>query len=433
MRLLTKTTLYFLAVIVPLLSLAAFYLFNKFSKEINNRSDQELVSDETEWIRYLETALENGTSFSLKTPEIVIVPTSAALTEYPRIENTYGHDAKGNETIPYRQLSQVVSINDEPYQITIRQSQKQKAALVKDITNIVLLVFMVLFAATVIFNWVISKNIWVPFRRSLNKIRAAELQKMEALHFEKTGTREFNELNESLNFMTSKIYRDYVNMKEFTENAAHEMQTPIAVAQSKMELLLQDSNLTEEQIQSVLQASDVLNRLGKLSQSLLLLAKIENNQYTTIETVNLTYVTKKYLQLFNEFITEKQLNIQTTFDEDFEVKLHPFLADSLITNLLGNAIKYNYLGGTISIGTSANSYTISNTSLQKPISKEKLFSRMQSSKDQDEASNGLGLAIIKKIVDANNMRISYVSEPGSHRFSIETKSVQILRWKIQNN
>jgi signal transduction histidine kinase len=433
MRLLTKTTLYFLAVIIPLLSLAAFFLFNKFSKEINNRSDQELVSDETEWIRYLETALENGTSFSLKTPEIVIVPTGAALTEYPRIENTYGHDAKGNETIPYRQLSQVVSINDAPYQITIRQSQTQKAALVKDITNIVLLVFVLLFAATVIFNWVISKNIWAPFRRSLNKIRAAELQKMEALHFEKTGTREFNELNESLNFMTSKIYRDYVNMKEFTENAAHEMQTPIAVAQSKMELLLQDSNLTEEQIQSVLQASDVLNRLGKLSQSLLLLAKIENNQYTTIETVNLTDVTKKYLQLFNEFITEKQLNIKTTFDEDFEVKLHPFLADSLITNLLGNAIKYNYQGGTISIDTSANSYTISNTSLQKPISKEKLFSRMQSSKEQDEASNGLGLAIVKKIVDANNMRISYVSEIGSHRFFIEAKTVQILRLKIQDN
>lgn len=427
MRLLTKTTLYFLAVIIPLLSLAAFFLFNKFSKEINNRSDQELVSDETEWIRYLETTLENGTSFSLKTPEIVIVPTGAALTGYPRIENTYGQDAKGNETIPYRQLSQVVSINDAPYQITIRQSQTQKAALVKDITNIVLLVFVLLFAATVIFNWVISKNIWAPFRRSLNKIRAAELQKMEALHFEKTGTREFNELNESLNFMTSKIYRDYVNMKEFTENAAHEMQTPIAVAQSKMELLLQDSNLTEEQIQSVLQASDVLNRLGKLSQSLLLLAKIENNQYTTIETVNLTDVTKKYLQLFNEFIAEKQLNIQTTFDENFEVKLHPFLADSLITNLLGNAVKYNYQGGTISIATSANSYTISNTSLQKPISKEKLFSRMQSSKEQDEASNGLGLAIVKKIVDANNMRISYVSDIGSHSFSIEAKIIQVLK------
>ncbi len=427
MRLLTKTTLYFLAVIIPLLSLSAFYLFNKFNKEINNRSDQELISNETEWINYLETGLENGTSFSLKTPEIVIIPTNSSPTEYPRIENTYGHDANGNETIPYRQLSQVVAINDEPYQISIRQSQQQKVALVKDVTNIVLFVFAGLFAATVLFNWVISKNIWAPFRRSLNKIRDAELQKMESLHFEKTGTKEFSELNESLNFMTSKIYRDYVNMKEFTENAAHEMQTPVAVAQSKMELLLQDVNLSEEQIQSVLQTSDVLNRLGKLSQSLLLLAKIENNQFVTKETINLTDVTKKYLQLFNEFITEKQLTIQTGFNEDFKATLHHLLADSLISNLLGNAIKYNYPGGTISIGTSANRFTISNTSLQKPIPKDKLFSRMQSSRDQAEASNGLGLAIVKKIVDANNMHISYVSETGYHRFSIESKSVQKLR------
>ena len=427
MRLLTKTTLYFLAVIIPLLSLAAFYLFNKFSQEINNRSDQELISNETEWIRYLETALENSTRFSLKTPEIVIVPTSAELSEYPKIGNTYGQDEKGNETIPYRQLSQVVSINDQPYQITIRKSQIQKTALVKDITNIVLFVFIMLFGTTVIFNWVISKNIWAPFRRSLNKIRAAELQKMEALHFEKTGTKEFNELNESLNFMTSKIYRDYLNMKEFTENAAHEMQTPIAVAQSKMELLLQDSNLTEEQIQSVLQASDVLNRLGKLSQSLLLLAKIENNQYANIEFVNLTDVTKKYLQLFNEFITEKQLIIKTEFKQNYEIKLHPFLADSLITNLLGNAIKYNYKGGSITISTSANSYTISNTSLQNPIPPQKLFSRMQSSKNQNEPSNGLGLAIVKKIIDTNNMHIAYYSENGLHHFSIETKKIEFQK------
>lgn len=412
-----------MAVIIPLLSLSAFYLFNKFNKEINNRSDQELISNETEWISYLETGLENGTSFSLKTPEIVIMPTNARATEYPKIENTYGHDANGNETIPYRQLSQVVSINDEPYQISIRQSQQQKVALVKNVTNIVLFVFAMLFAATVIFNWVISKNIWAPFRRSLNKIRNAELQKMESLHFEKTSTKEFNELNESLNFMTGKIYRDYVNMKEFTENAAHEMQTPVAVAQSKMELLLQDTNLSEEQVQSVLQTSDVLNRLGKLSQSLLLLAKIENNQYTTTETISLKDITKKYLQLFNEFITEKQLTVQTTFNEEFTITLHPLLADSLITNLLGNAIKYNYPGGTIAIQTSANTYTITNTSLQKPIPKEKLFSRMQSSKVQDEASNGLGLAIVKKIVDANNMRISYSSASGSHCFSIETKLV----------
>jgi len=285
MKLLTKTTLYFLAALVPLLAMAGFYLFNQFSKEINYRSDKELISDEMAWTQYLETEAENGTTFILKTPDLSISPTDNAITDYPTITDIYGYSKKGSYKIPYRQLSQVVSISGNPYQIIIRQSQEQKAALVTDVTRIMLFVFVGLFGATLIFNWAISKRLWKPFRHSLNKIRSAELQKMEAIHFEETNTQEFNELNVSLNYMTSKMYKDYVNMKEFTENAAHEMQTPVAVVQSKLELLLQDSNLKDEQVQSILLSVNALRRLSSLNEGLLLLAKIENNQYETTEEI----------------------------------------------------------------------------------------------------------------------------------------------------
>ncbi len=89
---------------------------------------------------------------------------------------------------------------------------------------------------------------------------------MEAIHFEHTSIKEFNELNSSLNAMANKIHADYINMKEFTEDAAHEMQTPLAVAQSRMELLLQDIHLTEEQIDSIMEASEAIKRLGKSYQ-----------------------------------------------------------------------------------------------------------------------------------------------------------------------
>src|SRR6185437_13919121 len=334
MKLLTKTTLYFLIAMVPLLALAGFYLFNQFSKEINYHSDKELISEEIAWIQYLENEVDNGTTFILKTPDLSIFPTNANTADNPTITNVSGPGAN-QEKIPYRQLSQVVPIGGIAYQITIRQSQEQKAALVTDVTRIMLFVIIGLFVATLIFNWVISKQLWSPFRHSLNKIRSAELQKMEAIHFEKTNIHEFNELNASLNYMTGKMYKDYINMKEFTENAAHEMQTPVAVVLSKLELLLQDSNLKDEQVQWVLQSVDALRQLSKLNESLLLLAKIENHQFETKEEINLTEITKKYLQLFDEFIKEKQLTIQTNFNNPFLIKLHPILADSLIKNLLG--------------------------------------------------------------------------------------------------
>ena len=417
MRLLTKTTLYFLAAMIPLLAVAGYYLFNQFSKEINSRSDKELVSEEYEWIKYLETATENGTSFILKSPDITIFPTDAEVTAYATLTNMSGYNAKG-EKIPYRQLSQVVAVDDIPYQIIIRQSQEQKAALETDVTRIMFFVFAGLFIVTLIFNWVISKQLWAPFRHSLNKIRGAELQKMEAVHFENTNIQEFNELNTALNYMTSKIYRDYVNMKEFTENAAHEMQTPIAGVQSKLELLLQDANLKEEQVQSILQAIDALNRLSKLNQSLLLLAKIENNQYETDEAISFKEVTNKYLSLFDAFIKDKELTIKTNFEADFQTALHPLLADSLISNLLGNAVKYNYRGGTIEIKITANFYSISNTSKQPGIPGEKLFTRFNSSGNSAEPSNGLGLAIVKKIADTNHLHIAYNSQSGMHTFTI---------------
>ena len=262
MKLLTKTTLYFLTAMVPLLAAAGFYLFNQFSKEINYHSDKELISDEIAWIQYLENEVDNGTTFILKTPDLSIFPTDGHIAGDPTIINLPG-PGNNEEKIPYRQLSQVVSISGIAYQITIRQSQEQKAALVSDVTRIMLFVFIGLFAATLIFNWVISKRLWKPFRHSLKKIRSAELQKMEAIHFEKTKIKEFNELNASLNYMTGKIYKDYVNMKEFTENAAHEMQTPVAVVLSKIELLLQDTNLKEEQVQSILQSANELRQLSK--------------------------------------------------------------------------------------------------------------------------------------------------------------------------
>jgi len=421
MGLLTKTTLYFLIAMVPLLAAAGFYLFTQFSKELDQRSDKELINDEIQWIQYLQTESANGTTFILKTPDLLIYPVNAPVSAIPTITDTYGFSTKENNKIPYRQLSHVVPINGVPYQIIIRRSQKQKTVLVTNVTRIMLLVFAGLFGTTLLFNWLISKKLWKPFKHSLEKIRGAELNKMEAIHFEETNIKEFNELNSSLNSMAGKIYNDYVNMKEFTENAAHEMQTPLAVVQSKLELLLQDSNLKDEQVESIMQASTALNRLSKLNQSLLLLAKIENNQYETSEMLSLTEITKKYLELFNEVIKDRRVKVETHFNEEFLIKLHPLLADSLISNLIGNAVKYNYEDGSIIITIDKNKYQIRNTSRLPPIDPQQLFKRFNNSKNRLDSSNGLGLAIVKKIADTHNLSITYHAENGFHDFNIEKK------------
>jgi signal transduction histidine kinase len=404
---------------IPLLTAGGFFLFLQFSKEINKRVDRELIHEEIQWIQYLESTTWNGSNFILQTPDILIYPVNQPATEYPSISDAYGYNAKENVRKPFRQLNHVVSINGIPYQISIRRSQEHKTAMVANVTWIMLLVFLGLFIATLIFNWIISKSLWKPFRSSLDKVRNIELQKMENIHFGQTNIEEFNELNASLNTMTRKIYSDYVNMKEFTENAAHEMQTPLAVVQSKMELLLQDSNLSEQQMEAILQSSTALSRLSKLIQSLLLLAKIENNQYETTQNLSLTDTTQKYLQLFDELIKDKQLTVETVYNGDFMINLHPLLADSLVSNLMGNAIKYNHGGGKIMIAINENEYCISNTSHLPAIDPQDLFKRFKKPANSPDSSTGLGLSIVKKIIDTHHLDISYRAENGMHRFCVK--------------
>jgi signal transduction histidine kinase len=243
---------------------------------------------------------------------------------------------------------------------------------------------------------------------------------MKDIHFDRSGTSEFNELNETLNLMSQKIYRDFLSMKEFTENAAHEMQTPIAVIQSKLEILLQEENLRHDQVRSVMEATESLSRLSKLNQGLLFLARIENNQYRADALVSFAEISRKYLSLFGEQIREKQLTVSADFTTDFCVRIHSLLADSLVSNLIGNAIKYNVAGGSIYINSGNLAYTISNTGNGSALPKNKIFSRF--SGNGDAVSTGLGLAIVKQIAEANKLEISYRENNSVHFFSISKKA-----------
>jgi signal transduction histidine kinase len=421
MRLLTKTTIFFFAALVPLVVAAGFFVYNSFIKELNERLDQELVTEEIQWVRYLQSQAETGITFILRTPELMVAPVDAQPTKYPSIQTTTGYDQQEKRTETFRQLTHVVRVNSTVYLITIRKSQEQRTALVANITRILLLVIVVLFIFTVLINWLINQSIWKPFRRSLQKIRTADLQKMEAIHFEENNIKEFNELNASLNEMSSKIYSDYLNMKEFTENAAHEMQTPVAVAQGKLELLLQDPQLDAKQVEYIVQASDALTRLSKLNQSLLLLAKIDNHQYDTHEAVSLSRVSNKYISLFEGHINTKQLTVEIDVREDWMLNIHPFLADSLLSNLIGNAIKYNFTKGIIRITIQQGYFKISNTSKQGAINEQEIFKRFSRKKEYADNSSGLGLAIVKKICDTHNLHIHYHEADGMHHFIFKQK------------
>lgn len=190
---------------------------------------------------------------------------------------------------------------------------------------------------------------------------------------------------------------------------------------------MQDSNLSEAQVTAIAQAFTALSRLSKLNKSLLLLAKIENNQFEASERISLAEVTKKYLHLFDEIIKDKGLKVDTNNIADFAVLLHPFLADSLVSNLLGNAIKYNHEGGAIHIRISSDAYCIRNTSHLPAIDAQQLYQRFKTGGHGADHATGLGLAIVKRIVDTSHLSINYEYTEAMHCFCMNKNDNTLVR------
>lgn len=414
MKLLTKTTIYFLLIMLPLLAVSALYLFVQFNKEIRHEIDEELLNDRIQWLRYLDSTGTKSSNFPI--PEYNLQPSELAPQEKPHLESIMLYQEVEGKKVPYRQLTQVINLHDRTYLMTIRKSLIERDDLIKNIFSVMLIVFSGLLAFILLLNWILNRRLWKPFYQSLEKIQGVQLKKMESVSFSPSSTHEFNRLNASLNTMTARIHADYLNIKELTEDAAHEMQTPLAIAQSKLELLLQDEALSDAQLQAIAQSSEALQRLTRLNHSLLLLAKIENHQYDVSQPEGLQTVTERYLGLLDELIRDKRLSVETQLNTSWSMP--SALAEMLISNLLGNAIRYNYPGGKIKLHLDEQLFSISNTSEWPAIPEKQLYQRFKKAALLNDSSNGLGLAIVKRICDTCNLPITYQFGNGIHTFTI---------------
>jgi len=270
----------------------------------------------------------------------------------------------------------------------------------------------------VLINRRLSKEIWNPFYATLEKLRNYRMEQQGSLHFEKNNIAEFNDLNQTIAQLTERNYAVYQSQKEFTENASHEMQTPLAVLQTKLELLMQTQPLTAEQAALISTLADTNARLAKLNNSLLLLTKIENNQYGDLENIDVTETCRKIVNQVGYQAEVKRISVTTDFQQAIFVNANKTLIEILISNLLTNAIRYNYEGGSITVTTADRNLWIRNTSTASKLDANKIFERFHK-EGGDSRSIGLGLAIVKRICTLYRFSIQYNYADGLHNFHIQ--------------
>ena len=245
------------------------------------------------------------------------------------------------QTNEYRLLvTSFYTINAEHYRVTTYSFIPSFYQLLPGVVNSFQWILLVLLVLVVISAGLISKYILAPFKRTMRVIQSFDLKQKEAIRLPATRTSEFRELNTFLKKMTEKAREDYQSLKEFTENASHELQTPTAIIRGKLDLLM-ESDIRDEQAILIAEMQNALERLSRIHSSLTLLTKLENEEYDVSESVNMSLLVRAVLSSFEELIEMKSLRLVAEIGENVYIALHPALADLLLMNLVGNAIRHN--------------------------------------------------------------------------------------------
>ncbi len=413
MKLITKTILYYLLISLPLLVIALFLSYTLIRSEVRDGTDEGLWKEK----EHAEKLISNGQNSCLNSNSLSGIAADSSGGKGYQFKDTTVFDKLEGEDINYRMLKSHYESKGKNYRIIVAKPTLEEDELLEGLYSSLLIILGFLLISFFSVNWILSKTLWKPFYKTINKLDNYDLKEHSLQNFENSGTTEFSRLSEALNKMTDKIYTDFVQQKEFTENASHEMQTPLAVMKAKIELLMQSPNLKEHDMDQLQGIDTSISKLASLNKALLLLAKIENNQFKDVSEVSLEQVVNKVLVNYEDLIQSKGITIHKEIKKDIKLKMNPGLCDILIINLIQNAIRHNQPGGKINIVLENAYFSISNTGAPLNIQPEELFVRFKKNEASKE-SLGLGLSIVKGITDTYGLSIRYDFENNVHTFTL---------------
>jgi signal transduction histidine kinase len=288
--------------------------------------------------------------------------------------------------------------------------------LVIAIGSVQVAISILLSIGLLLLNRSLSKKLWKPFYKTLDQLKAYDLDKNESILFEKSNVVEFDDLNKTVSSLTKRNREVFLQQKEFIENASHELQTPIAIFQSKLDELMQSPSLASREAQTLGELEATAQRMARLNKNLLLLSKIENEQFLNTENIDLSEIINSQLSVLKPLAQLENINIVTSI-QSFHLKTNPTLIEVLLTNLFHNAIRYSPKNEDITISLNDHTLIVSNKGKPLKMDVSKMTDRF-AKESTDPGSTGLGLAIVRKICDRYFYDLKYAYANHSHNFTI---------------
>jgi hypothetical protein len=402
-----STTFLLSSAIIMIVSAMALYFYTRYL--LTDEIEEELFSDKDR----IERLLINDPDLKGIPPIMTVEKVNASQSE--QLLDTLIYDPLQDEIELFRQLSGTKEINGQQYRVTVRamviESDNILFAIVFTFLSIIFLAFVFLFYL----NRSRNEQLWRPFFINLEKLKGFSLQSGQPLEFEESNILEFDELNREMEALTQKVRADYGNLKQFTEDVSHEMQTPLAIMQAKIETLMNDHDLSTKQYGDLSSLQQDIQRLKQLNKRLSLLVKIDNNQFAALETINLDQILKEAVENLRELT---DIQIRQHIDQNVLLKMDRYLASVLFNNLLSNAVKHNNGNETIEVHLTKDHFQVINSGEAALRHPERIFERFYRESNKVD-STGLGLSIVKKICDYYDLVPIYCFKEGKHHFEIK--------------
>ncbi|MEQ8704760.1 MAG: histidine kinase dimerization/phospho-acceptor domain-containing protein [Phaeodactylibacter sp.] len=418
MNLIAKTTLFYLLVAVLVFGIGGWVTYHVVKTEVTKETDFQLYDE----VQDVANDVRDGIPIEIlrrRKVGIEHLGDHLKIDTFYRFSDTLApHPYRAGEMEPYRKLEAVKEVDGSFYHISITDVFIESDDIYDVVVEILWRLFLILGVGMLIASFLVTRWLLTPFQRILSSIRGFNIKQPEPLDLPATSTKEFRQLNAFVSAMTERARRDFRSVREFSENASHEMQTPLSIARGKLELLQETQDLDQEQLRLINDAQNALRRLSKLGSALLLLTKIENHEFRAQREVDISAVVNACLDNFSELAMLRGLPVKREVQPDVGLAIDPTLADVLVSNLVRNAIRHNQEDGAIEVKLDKQGFSIRNTGAPPSIPTADLFKRFRKNQ-QSEKSMGLGLAIVKKICDTNQLEVGYDFQDGWHEIKVK--------------
>lgn len=409
MKLLQRTSLYQTALAVPLVMVGTALAYVLVTHVVREEMDEQL---EHQADRVLVDVQKGQSTFTSTAPDVYIALVPGALGA-PLFKDTVMFNAAEKEDLPWRAGYFPVTLNDGSKQtIVVARSLVETEELVTVLAlSMTALLALITLGNLLLHRW-LSRKLWRPFHQTMGKVQQFHPDTNLPIDLPDTAVDEFTAMNRTLADMMSKLRADFSAQKRFTEQAAHELQTPLAIMQGKLDQLIQSPNLGEQEagvIDGLFQARE---RMGRTLSNMLLLARIGNQQFPP-ERIDWLALFNEQRDMLEDLIAQRGIRCTIRQDQACGLRLHPFLAEVFVANLMRNAVQHNIPAGTLSVVIGADGFIIANTGVELSVPPHALFDRFAKG-DPSSSSTGLGLSMVKEIADHNNLQLAYGYVAGVH-------------------